>query len=505
MIAPPRLAERLLRRAVRASPYAEDIVGDLHEAFAAVREDHAAIYAAWWYRAQAIRLIARFALRRSPSFRTQGHVMDRFVMDVRLAARSLMKRPMLAATVIGTLALGIGANAAVFGVIDALVLHPFTLRDVDRVVMPVQTLPNDDDKRESVSAANFLDWRRDTAGGAVRDLSAFQWWEANLMGRDEPEHASGFRVTASFFSALSATPALGRVFLPEDETTGGHRKVVLSDGLWRRRFGADPGIVGQPVLVDGAQSEVVGVMPPGFDFPMGTEIWAPLAFDSKTPPRRSGGWLTVIGRLAPGKTIADAQAEMSVINARLVRDFPRENKDHGMTVHSLVNGMRDGGIGQILSLWQAAGLFVLLIACANIANLLLARGAERGRETAVRLAARRRLERRPDADRAGGAARRHRPGVELPSGAARCVGRPNCRAQKRMSGPRMVSCSQTSSSSARSTPGPKRTSPRARSTRPASSRWSRPTMPAACSPGCGRARASECSSTARTRRPPARS
>jgi putative ABC transport system permease protein len=307
-------------------------------------------------------------------------------MDCRFAMRSLAKRPLMSSAVIVTLGLGIGANAAVFNMIDALVLRPFTMRDSDRIVMPVQTAPNEVGKRESASPANFLDWRRDLASGSIQDLAAFDWWEANLVGRDEPEHAIGFKVTAAFFPAMGVLPAMGRTFVPDEEVSGRDRKVVLSDGLWRRRFGADPAIVGTPILVDGAQSEVVGVMPPGFDFPMGAEVWAPLAFEADTPPSRTSRHLTVLGRLRPGKTLADAQSEMAVIVSRLGRDFPRENTALGVRVHTLASGMRDVGLDAVLSLWQAAAIFVLLIACANIANLLLARGAERGREIAVRLA-----------------------------------------------------------------------------------------------------------------------
>jgi putative ABC transport system permease protein len=314
-------------------------------------------------------------------------LMDRLWMDVRFATRSLAKRPFMSLTVIATLALGIGANAAVFNIIDALVLHPYTLRDVDRIVMPVQTAPNENDKRESVSPANFLDWRRDTArGDTIRNLAAFDWWEANLMGRDEPEYAMGFRVSASFFAAMGVSPALGRGFLPEEEVAGRDRKVVLSDGLWRRRFGADPSILGTSILVDGAPADVVGIMPPKFDFPLSAEVWAPLAFDPKVAPSRTNSHLTVIGRLADGKTVADAQAEMSVLAARLQHDFPTENKDRQIIVYTLASGMRDLGLNAVLALWEVAAVFVLLIACANIANLLLARGAERGREIAVRLA-----------------------------------------------------------------------------------------------------------------------
>jgi hypothetical protein len=170
---PPPLAERLLDRALAASRYREDIVGDLHEAYAAVAARRSEVVARLWYVAHALRLAARYSLRIRPAFPNRGHHMDRLAMDLRLAVRSLIKRPLMTATVVLTLALGIGANAAVFGIIDALVLHPYTMRDVDRIVMPVQTVPNEVGKRETVAPANFLDWRRDIEGGSIQDLAAF--------------------------------------------------------------------------------------------------------------------------------------------------------------------------------------------------------------------------------------------------------------------------------------------------------------------------------------------
>src|SRR5262249_1631347 len=155
--------------------------------------------------------------------------------------------------------------------------------------------------------------------------------------------------------------AIGRVFLPEEETPGRDRKVILSDGLWRRRFGGGPQVVGQGGTLRGQPSEVVGVMPPNFAFPYQTQIRAPPGVDTKAGPSPAGGSVTVIGRLADGRTMADAQAEMSVIAARLQRDFPRENKDRGVEVYTLAAGMRDPGLEQILAMLQAAALFVLLI------------------------------------------------------------------------------------------------------------------------------------------------
>ena len=213
-----------------------------------------------------------------------------------------------------------------------------------------------------------------------------QWWDVNLVGRDEPERVLGFFVSHGFFAALDVQPALGRTFRPDEEIPGNDKRVVLSDGLWRRRFGADPAIVGKPILADGTPSIVIGVMPPGFDFPMAAEMWAPLSFDENTAKSRTSRSLTVIGRLAAGRRLSDAQAQMSLIADRLEREHPDTNRHRGSRVYTLSGGMADVGLPPLMSLWQAAGLFVLLIACANIANLLLARGAERGREVAIRLA-----------------------------------------------------------------------------------------------------------------------
>jgi putative ABC transport system permease protein len=380
---PPRIAERFLAVTLAASPYRDDILGDLRETYTELCGRRPAV-ARWWYRAQACRLAVRFGVRLRPRWK-RGRAMDRFAMDLRLAVRALVKRPWMSAAVIATLAIGIGANAAVFGVIDALLLRPFAFPDAERIVMPIETTPDTNYRRGTVSPANFLDWRRDLAG-TIDDMSACQWWDANLVGRDEPERVEGFRVSPNFFSALGVQPRVGRGFRPEEEARGRDTVVVLSDGLWKRRFGGDPSIVGQSIRIDGASAKVVGIAPAGFDFPLGAEIWAPLSFDPVKAPSRTFHSLTVIGRLAPGVSFQDAAARVGVEGQRLARDFPDENARRGARLHTLTGGMVDLGMGPILSLWQAAAVFVLLIACANIVNLLLARGSERTREMAVRLA-----------------------------------------------------------------------------------------------------------------------
>ena len=239
-IAPPAGAERLLERAVASSPYAADIAGDLHESFNALALRRSLTLARWWYRVQVVALVLRFVFRRRPRPHRKGQVMDRLVMEARFAVRSLLKRPGLTAAAAMTLALGLGANAAVFGIIGALVLHPYNMPAVERIVTVSETTPNkSDSRRETVSPANFLDWRRDLAG-TVDHLTAMEWWDVNLVGRDEPERALGFRVSSGFFAAVGIEPVLGRGFRAEEETRGRDMVIVLSDGLWKRRFGADP-------------------------------------------------------------------------------------------------------------------------------------------------------------------------------------------------------------------------------------------------------------------------
>ena len=383
---PPRLADSLLTGALGGTPYRDDIIGDLHESFDAIAARRSPRYARQWYWLQAVRLSARYAIRLRRGRHTGGSLMDRLFMDVRYACRSLLKHPTTTATIVATLALGIGANAAVFGVVDALLLHPFAVANVDRIVMPITLSPTSSGHRETVSAADFLDWRRDLAGGTIEHLSAADWWDANLVGQDEPERVLGFRVSPEFFAALDGHPALGRTFRAEEELPANTRRVVLSDGLWRRRFGDDPAIVGRPVRIDGEQWLVIGVMPPAFAFPQHAEVWSPLSFDEKTARNRSSHYLTVFGRLANGQGLDAARAQMRAIAQRLAIEHPDTNAQLGVEVMTLSGGMTDTGVPQVLALWQAAGLFVLLIACANIANLLLARAAEREREIAIRLA-----------------------------------------------------------------------------------------------------------------------
>ena len=206
--------------------------------------------------------------------------MRSLLTDARHSVRSMVKRPALSALVVITLALGLGANAAIFEVIDALILRPFTIPEIDRLVMVAETEPgNSLDTQQTVSPANYIDWKRQTS--AFEHLVAFEWWDVNLASADEAERVSGFFVSSDFFATMGVVPALGRTFTPDEETRGNHRRAVLGHDLWQRRFAGDRNIIGRTVLLDSEQFEIVGVAPAGFAFPLGADLWAPLAFDAK--------------------------------------------------------------------------------------------------------------------------------------------------------------------------------------------------------------------------------
>jgi putative ABC transport system permease protein len=396
---PPITAERLLRATVRDADWRESITGDLREEFATVARARGTASARRWYWRQALPLAVRFWVSRlvpsAAPARRRIRVADiertsmlgaGWTREMRHAWRSLWQRPALTVTIVATLALALAANAVIFNLADAMYLRPFRFKDVDRLVLVVADIVGSKPYIDNVSVApaDFRDWTQSAT--TVSDLRAVEWWDPNLSGIDIPEQVPGFRVSPGFFELLGARPLIGRTFAPEDGRPEAHRRVMLAHAFWVRQFAADPSVVGRTVRLDGEPFEVIGVMPPRFAIPFGAQVWSPIAYDEKTWAERERGYLMVIGRLAPGETVSTAHAEFSAIAKRQAAEFPTTNRDRPASVVTFTRGLGDEAAGSFLAIWQAAAGLLLLVACANIANLMLARGTEREPEFAVRLA-----------------------------------------------------------------------------------------------------------------------
>ena len=307
--------------------------------------------------------------------------MDQLTKDFRFAVRMIRKSPGFTTVAIMTLALGIGANTAIFSFVDAVLLKPLPFPHAERILNVWEKPPGGD--RNGISTLNYLDWKRQNT--VFTAMAAQTWSSVTLTGTDVPVELRDGRVSAPYFDIFGAKPMLGRTFGPDEDQLGKQHEVILSHRVWESRFGADRGIIGRSIRLNGEPYTVIGVMPPGTFDREWQDVWTPLAFEPKEMTR-DYHWMISWARLKPDVTLEQAREQMKAIGARIERDYPESNKGWGVTVDRYQDRVVDDDLRRSLLVLLAAVGAVLLIGCVNLANLLLVRGAGREREVAIRSA-----------------------------------------------------------------------------------------------------------------------